>query len=108
VPRSDRSWKVVLKGRIDNKDTTITLENVRLHDDFEVDTSDPTWPTVRKVGQIQLDMDISIHTSSFFTNVLLFFVKPFVTSALKKPLTNALAKIDQTLAGAQGLPGAPW
>ncbi len=108
VPRSGSSWRVVLAGQIDGKATTITAENIRATDEVEIDTSDPTWPSVRKVGQINLDMDISIHTDSFWTNFLLFFAKPFVTKALKKPILNALSKVDKTLAAVQGLPGTPW
>ena len=120
LPRD--KWSLELKGHIEDdvkilfftkhfsEDVTVTVEKIQATESIELDTSDPTLPTCKKAGNLQLNYDIDVSTKSVLMNVALFVFKPLVDHLLASAIDKALAKVDAlagTLTG-QPAPAKIW
>lgn len=109
-------WTLELKGHVQydlkvlfihhhfSEDVTLNVEKLHASEEIELDTTDPTLPVCKKTGNIQLDYDLDVHTSSFLVNAVLFVFHPLIDHFLNKAIGKALSKIDAEIGTLKGLP----
>jgi hypothetical protein len=123
IPGSRKGWSIKFRARLKyrfekkilffkvKKTIKMKLEvkvrRIRLTETIEVDTTNPENPAIKKVHNPKLNYKLSLSSSNFIANIALALAKPFVDRAIKKMLTQAIAKIEPTLKGLKGRPGTP-
>ncbi len=91
------------------ENVTLAISNLQATDEVELDTNDPTLPVCIQTGNVQLNYDLSVLTSTSVLNSILSLLRPVIDAVLAHYVDQALQNLDGLIAPLSGLPSAtPW
>jgi hypothetical protein len=88
-----------------NVPVQIRVEDLVVEAEAEFDHSDPTRPTVTRVGQPKVDFKVVIDSSSSLVQNVTTVLTPVADLLAQLALKLAMGKLTPILSGLQGLPG---